>query len=226
MTAKYRPTLLVVMEMSENDNDTSGIDRSSISMEDFNELLTFTGDHASPTTHDPIIRDDNELLIYANRSKNADSEWEVRGYHVIGLDAMFSVDDPDRAAIAAVLLEEFDGDYLTTDERHRRRQPVRNGVPVAVAVDGKPAVAAWLYVRGRNRDEIAQLMDVGEPTVHEYLSRFRRQGDGIPDGLDVPDVGEVMAEVPSKFDPGCECQQIVVDGGRSVGEETDREGGR
>lgn len=195
---------------------SDGIDRSSISMEEFNDLLTFAGDHASPTTHAPIIRDDNELLIYAKRSRNADSEWEVRSYRVIGLDAMFNVDDPDRADIAAVLLEEFGGDDLTTDDRHMRRRPVRNGVPVAVAVDGKPAVAAWIYVRGRARDEIAQLMDIGERTVREYLSRFRRRGDRIPDGLEVPD-----AEVPPEFDPDHERQQIVADGGRSINTDID-----
>jgi len=196
-----------------SDHSTDKIDRSSISMETFNDLLTFSGDHATPTTHAPIIRDDDELLIYAKRSRNADSEWEVRSYRVIGIDAMFTADDPDRADIAAVLLEEFDGSDLTTDRGNMQRHPVRNGVPVAVAVDGKPAVAAWLYVRGRRRDEIAQLMDIGDRTASEYLSRFRRRGDGIPDELDVPDTGEIMAEVPPKFDPDNDRQQIVADGG-------------
>jgi len=54
-------------------------------------------------------------------------------------------------------------------------------------------------------------MGVGKATVSEYLSRFRRRGVGIPDGIDCPEVGDVVSEVPPRFDPGS--QQIVADGG-------------
>ncbi len=115
--------------------------------------------------------------------------------------------------MAAIIVEEFDADALTRSDRHSNSWPVKDGVPTAVAVDGKPAIAAWLYVRGRERDEIAELMDVGDRTVREYLSRFRQRGTGISDDVDAPEVGEIMPEVPAVFDPTEDRQQIVADGG-------------
>lgn len=187
-------------------------------MEAFNDLLTFEGDHATPTSHAPIIRDDNELLIYAKRAKNSDSEWEVRSYRVVGQKLRFTTPDADRAGLAAVLVETFDEASLAADEKHMKRAPLRDGVPVSVAVDGKPAVAAWLYVSGESRETIADWMGVGGRTVSEYLSRFRRRGVGVPEDVEPPNVGEVMETVPSRFDPGASRQQIVADGGEARGE--------
>ena len=198
--------------------DDGDVDRGSISMAAFNDLLTFGGDHANPTTHAPIIRDDNELLIYIKRTKNGDSEWETRSYRVVGQKIRFTLSDADRAGLAAVLIETFDEDELTVDGEYMRRSPVRTGVPVCVAVDGKPAVAAWLYVRGEDREAIAKRMGVGERTLSEYLSRFRRRGVGIPDDVEPPEIGERMETVPSRFDPGTSRQQIVADGGEAGGE--------
>jgi hypothetical protein len=181
--------------------DCRAIDRQSISVAEFNDLLSFTADHGNPTTHALIIRDCNELLIYAQRKKNADSDWEIRDFRVLGHDVQFRATDQDRADLAAILVEEFDGDDLTTDERYVNRRPIRHGVPAVVAIDGKPAVAAWLYVQGETREEISQRMAIGESTVVEYLSRFRRRGTGIPAALDVPNVGEIVETVPSTFDP-------------------------
>lgn len=195
-----------------------GVDRGFISMAAFNDLLTFEGDHATPTTHAPIIRDDNELLIYAKRTKNADSEWEVRSFRIVGQRIRFTTQDADRAGLAAVLVETFDEASLATDQKHMKRAPLRDGVPASVAVDGKPAVAAWLYVSGESRETIANRMDVGDRTVDEYLSRFRRRGVGVPDDVEPPAVGEVMETVPSRFDPGASRQQIVADGGEARGE--------
>lgn len=200
------------------DQDDGEIDRGSISMESFNDLLTFDGDHANPTTHAAIVRDDNELLIYVGRSRNADSEWETRSYRVVGRRVRFTVGDADRAALAAVLIETFDEDLLTVDSQHMQRTPVRTGVPVCVAVDGKPAVAAWLNVRGESREAIADRMGVSDRTVSEYLSRFRRRGVGIPDGVEPPEIDVTMETVPSRFDPGTSRQQIVADRGEARGE--------
>lgn len=191
-----------------------GIDRSSLSMAEFNDLLNTEVEKANPTTHAPIIRDDNDLLIYAHRSRNTDSEWEIRAYEVVGHEVSFRLEDKDRASMAAIFLELFDGDDLTTDEPNRTRA-VYHGIPVAVAVDGKPAIAAFLFMRHQlDREEIAEEMGVGDATVDEYLSRFRRRGTGIPDHVDAPKVGDVMPEVPSPFDPGH--QQIVADGGTDL----------
>ena len=189
------------------------IDRGSISMGNFNDLLTYDGGGPSPTTHVLIVRDDNKLLIYVGRSCNSDSEWETRSYRVLADDVMFTVEDADRAGVAAVLIETFGGGALTVDNKFRQRTSVRNGVPTGVAVDGKPAIAAWLYVSGETREEIAERMGVGERTVSEYLSRFRRRGVGIPDDIEPPEIGVTIEKVPSRFDPGASRQQIVADGG-------------
>lgn len=189
-----------------------GEDRDSISMRAFNDLLKFEGDHATPTPNAAIIRDDNELLIYAKRARNSELEWEVRSFRVVGRKVKFTTPDVDRAGLAALLLEEFDEGSLTGPER---RTPLRTGIPVSVAVDGKPAVAAWLYVRGETRETIADRMGVGNRTVSEYLSRFRTRGVGVPDDIEPPAVGETMGTVPSRFDPGASLQQIVADGGEA-----------
>lgn len=82
-----------------------------------------------------------------------------------------------------------------------------------VAADGKPAIAAWLEVRGLEREEIGEQMGVSTDTVREYLHRFRRRGDGI--GVeDAPAVGEIMPEIPPRFDP--EAERVIADGGRNV----------
>jgi hypothetical protein len=198
-----------------------GIDRSSLSMSEFNDLLNTEVEKANPTTHAPIIRDDNDLLIYADRSKNTDSEWEIRRYRVVTHGLRLSLHDKDRASVAAIFLEEFDADQLTTDTENSTR-PIHHGVPVAVAVDGKPAVAAWRYTRGTTRDQLAEQMGVGKATVSEYLSRFRQRGVGIPDDVDCPEVGDVVPEVPPHLNPGS--QQIVADGGWSVEPATDQGG--
>ena len=164
--------------------------------------LTFDGDvQGYPTSHAPVIRDDEDVLVYAKRSKNVDSEWEIRGYRVLGDDISFHAQDVDRANVAAILVEEYDPDDLTVDDEKRSSHPLKYGVPTAVAVDGKPAIAAWLYVRGSDQEEIAESMDVSKRTVVEYLSRFRSRGTGVPDNIDAPSVGEIVPEVPPELNP-------------------------
>lgn len=174
-----------------------------LSVSEFRDRLTFDGDgQGYPTTNALVVRDDNEVLLYGSRSRNADGEWELREYLVLGDGVKFHVSDLDRAGLAAVLIETFDPDALTVDDKHRSSTPVKYGVPEPVALDGIPAVAAWLYVRqGRSRSELAEQLDVGERTIREYLSRVRRRGTGLPDDRDPPAVGSIVPEVPRRFDP-------------------------
>ncbi len=164
-----------------------------------NDLLTFEG-AGRPTSNSPIIRDDENVLISGKRSRNAapNPEWEIRGYTVNGRGIIFHADSLEQADLAAVFAEEFDGDDLTRHGTSSR--PLRKGVPVAVATDGKPAIAAWLRVRGYSREEIAELLSVGDRTITEYLSRFRSRGVGIPDDVDAPEVGSLMPELPRSMD--------------------------
>ncbi len=162
-----------------------------------NDLLTFEGT-GRPTANCPIIRDDEDVLVYGKRSCNASSEWEIRGFKVCGHNINFSVDSLEQANLAAVFIEKFDSDTLT--ETGSTCFPLRKGVPVPVATDGKPAIAAWLRVRGYDREEIAELLSVGDRTVVEYLSRFRSRGTGIPDDVDAPEVGSLMPELPPSMD--------------------------
>ncbi len=166
-----------------------------------NDLLTFESPKpTAPTGYDPIIRDGEDVLVSGKRSNNASSEWEIRGYEVYGHDIKFSADSVDQADLAAVFVEVFDVEDLKTNDRYAPTTPLREGVPVAVATDGKPAIAAWLRVRGYDREEIAELLNVGDRTVVEYLSRFRSRGTGIPDDVDAPEVGSLMPELPESMD--------------------------
>jgi hypothetical protein len=174
-----------------------------------NELLTFDLDHATgaPTSHSLIVRDEETVLVCGRRSKNADSEWELRDYRVAAPGITIQGLSIEQTELALVLVDAFEADALTRSDRHRSRAPLPEGIPTAVVVDGTPATAAWLrVVQDRDREEIADLLDVGARTVREYLSRFRTRGDGLPD--DLPAVGTILDEVPPRFDP--ERQQIVV----------------
>jgi len=162
-----------------------------------NDSLTFEGS-ARPTGYSPIIRDDEDVLVFADRSRNASSEWQIRGYKVDGRNIRFSVDSVEQADLAAVIVEEFDGDALTRNGNSSF--PLRKGVPVPVATDGKPAIAAWLRACGYDRDEIAESLSVGDRTVTEYLSRVRGRATGIPDDVDAPEVGSLMSELPASMD--------------------------
>lgn len=164
-----------------------------------NELLTFKGP-GLPTAHSPIIRDDDDVLVFAKRSQNASSEWQIRGYKVSGRNIKFSVASVEQAHLAAVFVEVFDTGDLTTEDRYAPTTPLREGVPVVVATDGKPAIAAWLRVRAYAREEIAQLLNVSDRTVTEYFSRFRSRGVGISDDVDAPGVGSLMPELPASMD--------------------------
>lgn len=47
-------------------------------------------------------------------------------------------------------------------------------VPVSIAVEGKPAIAAYLYYfREYEYDEIAEQLNVSEDTISKYFRRFR-----------------------------------------------------
>ena len=50
----------------------------------------------------------------------------------------------------------------------------RVGVPAAIAVEGTAAMAAYLATHGFWNDEIADALGVGNRTVSQYLSDFRK----------------------------------------------------
>ena len=167
--------------------------------------LTFSVDMTGyPTKNSPIVRDEEHVLVYAHRSRNADGDYEIRSYQVLGDKVSIKVDTRKQADLAATLVDVFTGDPLVVQTEYNQQSPVRKGVPVAVAVDGKPAIAAWLEVKGWDRDRIADEMDVSRSTIREYLSRFRSRGTGIPDDVDAPEVGEIVPELPPEFDPTVE----------------------
>lgn len=177
---------------------------SSVAIDD--DLLTFDPKFGI-TANTPVVRDDETALVTVSRSRNADAEWELRKYEIEGDGVKFNVTSRGQADLAAVFVEAFDGEQLARSDSW---SPVRRGVPTAVAVDGKPAIAAWLEVRGLEREEIGEQMGVSAATVREYLHRFRRRGDGI--GVeDAPAVGEIMPEIPPRFDP--QAKAAATDGG-------------
>lgn len=53
---------------------------------------------------------------------------------------------------------------------HGNQRPL---IPIEIAVDGKPAIAAYLHIfRECGTNQIADLLEVSEPTVQKYLIRF------------------------------------------------------
>ena len=55
-------------------------------------------------------------------------------------------------------------------------------VPTNVATDGKPAIAAWLYLQGGygspgSRRQVADRLGVSEHTVSKYLTSVRERAD-------------------------------------------------
>lgn len=90
---------------------------------------------------------------YQIRSADGDvvAEFEEGDYHSI--------------TYCAAIIDRY-GDVTSTDEESL--------VPVEVAVDGKPALATYLYgVLAWSREEIAEEFDVKEESVRKYLQRFR-----------------------------------------------------
>ncbi|MFC6770304.1 hypothetical protein ACFQDD_01980 [Halorubrum pallidum] len=184
--------------------------RETLTVEEFRDKLAFEADvQGLPTTHALIIRDTPELLIYANRSRNADGVWEVRGFRVLADRVSFAQTTPERADIAAIIAEVFDPDDLTIDDEYSQQEPIKQGVPTVVAVDGESAIAAWLFRWGASPEQIAHEMGVSKPTVDDYLTQFRRRGTGIPDEMDVPEYGDPMPEIPERFDPSPNGQMTI-----------------
>lgn len=178
-----------------------GINRQRMAMDTFNNMLRFEGSDTGVTTHAMIIRDEPGLLVTASRSKNADSEWEVRGFKVRAPDVKFKCGSRKQANVATIIVETFDGENLTIDNEYVQRTPVSTGIPTVVAADGKPAVAAYRHVQGDDHDKIGGKLGVSTATVSEYLSRFRNCGVGLPDDIEIPAVGDIVDVVPPRFDP-------------------------
>lgn len=178
-----------------------GINRQRMAMDTFNNMLRFEGSDTGVTTHAMIIRDEPGLLVTASRSKNADSEWEVRGFKVRAPDVKFKCGSRKQANVATIIVETFDGENLIIDNEYVQRTPVSTGIPTVVAADGKPAVAAYRHVQGDDHDEIGAKLGVSTATVSEYLSRFRNRGVGLPDDIEMPAVGDIVDVVPPRFDP-------------------------
>jgi hypothetical protein len=76
------------------------------------------------------------------------------------------IDDKTRAKLWFVLYALAEGFSTPSDPTH---------VPVDVALEGKPAVAAWLYAVGHDSDAVADRLGVSRKTVWDYMSRVRRR---------------------------------------------------
>ncbi len=79
----------------------------------------------------------------------------------------------DRAELLAVLIEqvgpiEFDHTDVNTSNPSSAR------IPVNVAVAGTAAIACYMAVHGLSNAEIADALDVGQRTVSQYISDFRK----------------------------------------------------
>ena len=67
--------------------------------------------------------------------------------------------------------------WLKVDRFSRPERSFTRFIPTNIAADGKPAMAAWLYLNGGtnagNRSAVADALDISEHTVSRYLSSVR-----------------------------------------------------
>lgn len=187
---------------TESGENTETESLRDLSVEEFRNKLAFDADvQGLPTTHALIVRDTSEVLIYIERSCNSDGKWAARSVNVLGDRVQFATTDRERADIAAIMVEEFDADDLTVDDEYTQQTPIKHGIPTAIAVDGEPAIAAWLFYRGGSYEQVAHEMGVNTETAADYISQFRQRATGTPDGMDLPEYDELVPEVPERFDP-------------------------
>lgn len=138
------------------------------------ELLDTSYSHAPiRREHNNLIHKGEHVVIIHQYRKDAAGEWTPRGFEVYGRTVRFTVETKRRALLAAALLETFDGDALQEPGKYTSGKPLAQGVPVAVAAAGKPAIATWLFVRGRSVADVADALDVSRDTVLRYFSRIR-----------------------------------------------------
>ncbi len=79
----------------------------------------------------------------------------------------------ERAMLLALLIDQVGPlQYSYSDVNTDSPQTAR--VPVRVAAAGKPAIACYLAVHRLSNDEIADLLDVSDRTVTQYISDFKK----------------------------------------------------
>jgi hypothetical protein len=79
----------------------------------------------------------------------------------------------DRGALLAVLTDEVSHfEFQHTDVT--RDSPESARIPVQVAAAGKAAIACYAAIHGLTNGEIADLLGVGNRTVSQYISDFRK----------------------------------------------------
>lgn len=82
-------------------------------------------------------------------------------------------DHPDRARLLALVDDGVGGglDVELTDADPDEPETAR--IPVQVACAGKPLIAGYLAVHGLSNPEIADLLNVGDRTVSQYISDIK-----------------------------------------------------
>ncbi len=79
----------------------------------------------------------------------------------------------DRATLLALLIDRVGLiDFRHDDVLRKSADTAR--IPVIVAAEGTAAIACYLAVHGLDNGEIADLLGVGDRTVSQYLSDFKK----------------------------------------------------
>lgn len=82
-------------------------------------------------------------------------------------------DHDERARLLALVDDAVDGGLKVELRDVDQSDPETARIPVMVAAEGKPLIAAYLAVFGLSNPEIAELLDVGDRTVSQYISDFK-----------------------------------------------------
>lgn len=94
---------------------------------------------------------------------------------VIPLEQLESVlrDHPERAHLLALIDDTVGGGLTAELTDVNRSEPEAARIPIRVAAEGKPLIAAYLAVHGLSNTEIAGLLDIGSRTVSQYISDLK-----------------------------------------------------
>lgn len=119
------------------------------------------------TAHDKTELVETKSGGFAVRERYDDPDTED-GYHYFDVE----YDSPSDAALHFAL-------WVKVNRFERPERSHTHFIPTKVATDGKPAIAAWLYLCGGLQAgscaHVADRLDVTKETVRRYLSRVREE---------------------------------------------------
>lgn len=99
----------------------------------------------------------DESVVFETQGHNDDAEARARCWFQLNAELLETL--------------EFDEDL---EDMHGVDVKENADVPLLVAREGNPRIAAYLFAHGVSKDTIAYALDVGERTVSQYISDVKK----------------------------------------------------